>query len=258
MNGVILLQKGLTMAYNGVVLKDPETIKNVLSTSNSVVSVFFDSEYATIIPSDTCIHVEESSLRQLLRDGSLLKYKSICIHRKSLYITLYIVDYESVHEVINELTGYYNCLPHLTKLIIVGDDHDLPDPSSFSALFEYNCFPSLNRISILVSIDYPLKKESFNVFKEEKQMSVGCSCIDQPCNIQIGKLKFGIDYVNNTVHYLDNYYSSTSYVYTCKSGNRLANIPGGSMKFEYNNHYYSFSIKQRACGIIDCIVEVSY
>lgn len=258
LNGVILLQKGLTMAYNGVVLKDPKTIKSVLSTSNSVVSVFFDSKYATITPSDTCIHVEESSLQQLLDDGSLLKYKSICIHRKSLYMILHIVDDKRVHEVINELIGHYNCFPHLSTLIIVGDDHYLPDPSSFSALFKYNCFPSLNRISILVSIDYPLKEESYHMIKEEKLIQMEDSYIDQPRNIQIGKLQFGIDYVNNTAHYLDNYYSSTSYVYTCKSGNRLANLPGGSMRFEYNNHHYSFSIKQRACRIKDCIVEVSF
>lgn len=90
MNGIFLLPEGLTVAYDGVILKDKETIKRIVSVRNSVVTVFFDSEYANITPSDDCIHVEDRLLSHYLADYRLLKYKNICVHRKRESLSYYL------------------------------------------------------------------------------------------------------------------------------------------------------------------------
>lgn len=151
-----------------------------------------------------------------------------------------------------DLSDY--CLPYLTTLYIVNGDNSRP--SEFFELFEYNCFPSLKKISLLVSKDNSLKTEGFDKIKEESLLHVDDSHSDQPSSIHIGKLKFKIKYHNDTVNYLDNYYSSASYMYTCKSDDRLANLPGGLYRFKYNDHLYPFNIRSR--DITSSIVEVSH
>lgn len=75
------------MTFDEMVVDD-ELLDYVISTKDSVVCVNFYSEYATVVPSDTCIHVNGNALKQSLDCFSLLKYKSVCIHRKRLLVTV--------------------------------------------------------------------------------------------------------------------------------------------------------------------------
>lgn len=61
---------------------DKEVLADVISMKDATVCVNFISEYASVTPSDNCIHINGSSLQRSLDCFSLLKYKSICIHRK--------------------------------------------------------------------------------------------------------------------------------------------------------------------------------
>ena len=60
---------------------------------------------------------------------------------------LLLVNAISIETVVSTLSAF--CLPHLTTLYIITGDDSIPEPSAFSPLFYYNCFPSLNQISIM-------------------------------------------------------------------------------------------------------------
>lgn len=78
-----------------------------------------------------------------------------------------------------------------------------------------------------------------------------------PRYLDIENLIFGIEYEKNTVMHLDKYYTSVSYVYTCKNGNRIANLPGGPFRFTYNDEVYSFDTKSFTVdSLMDTIIRV--
>lgn len=91
------------------------------------------------------------------------------------------------------------------------------------------------------------------------QLQSSQHAINEKGELQINKLQFDFKCDNSTVNYLDNNYSSTSYVYTCKNEDRLANLPGGSFKFRYNQIWYSFdtSSSNNAEQLKNDIIEVA-
>lgn len=146
----------------------------------------------------------------------------------------------SVDTVVSQLSNY--CLPHLTTLIIITGENSLPKPSVFSQLFQYNSFPCLNEIRILTKKNYECYYDYY------------CR---QPRYVDIDKVIFGVEYEKNAVMHLDNYYTCTSYVYTCKSDNRLANIPSGPFRFMYNNTVVAFKTESFAMeAFVNSIIEV--
>ena len=76
--------------------------------------------------------------------------------------------------------------------------------------------------------------------------------------MQVGNLEFDVRSESSDVTYLDQNYSSLSYSFTCKSEDRLANIPGGPLTFAYKNHSYPFdSSSCKLSKFRSSIIEVS-
>lgn len=76
-------------------------------------------------------------------------------------------------------------------------------------------------------------------------------------NLQIGELQFIVECESNTTMYSKDYSTSISYHFTCKSDDRLANLPGGPFKFMYKKVLYPFDIP--SCELDDfknSIIEV--
>lgn len=300
------------MTYDGEEVntkKDVEYIKYVKS-STVPVCVTFNSDYETIIPIDDCIPVEAASLKELLGQYSLLRHKSVCIHRMILSVISILVGTTSVYTAVSQLSAV--CLPHLTTLFIIADNDSIPEPSAFSPLFEYNCFPCLKQISILRlreaasrrieevitetnkldnAVDsqvgvQKVKEEELCVssIRNESQThsdeelygpneidlsitssSLGITIVlvtyldnNRVENLQIGQLEFAVDCENNNAMCTEEYSASISYRFTCKSDNRLANLPGGPYKFMYKKVLYPFSIP--SCKLDDfnnSIIEVA-
>lgn len=82
--------EGLTLGVNGKTLSNHNMTDCLKDMSNTHVSVSFHSEYATITPMGDCADIDAHTLSQHLTSLRLLKYKSICIHRKGLRYTVII------------------------------------------------------------------------------------------------------------------------------------------------------------------------
>lgn len=251
-------------------------------------------------------------------------------------LILILVNTTSIGEVVSQLSNV--CLPHLTTLFIIINDDSIPEPGTFSPLFEYNCFPSLKQISILtLKEDYAIeKKEVIDVKKEVVDTSStstndATNVIDQILSqsndsklvsdvkdsqitdstnnqgvavnehqglseepnvkedrdvnphsndaqpvdpqpqlsshvnndngeLQIDKLQYEVTRDSNDVNYRNDLYTSVSYMYRCKSEDRLANLPGGPFKFRYKQTCYSFDVSSSDSveQLKNVIIEVTY
>lgn len=88
---------------------------------------------------------------------------------------------------------------------------------------------------------------------------VGVSHLDNKIieNLQIGQLQFVVECENNSKMCTKECSTSISYHFTCKSDDRLANLPGGTFKFMYKKVLYPFDIP--SCELDDfknSIIEV--
>lgn len=74
--------QGLTLGMNGKTLSNQNMADCLKDMSNTLVSVYFNSEYATITPVDDCADIDAHTLSHHLTSLTLLKYKVVCIHRR--------------------------------------------------------------------------------------------------------------------------------------------------------------------------------